>query len=302
MIWSRYPLIAKTNMNISEYRAYIEVALDKCFLDFGDMPQARLAEAMRYSLLAGGKRLRPILVLEFCRISGGDIKKALPVACAVEMLHSYSLIHDDLPCMDNDDLRRGKPTNHKVYGECTAVLAGDALQAEAFGTILRSELPAERKAACAEILAGAVGLDGMCGGQYLDMTGEGKPLTENELNDINSRKTGALIVASCQMGVAAADGDSKRIEAAGIFGAALGAAFQIRDDMLDALSTDEELGKNVGSDAREQKNTYMALYGEEKCAEMVRRLTDHAKIVLSEQFEDTDFLLALADSLTERRY
>lgn len=288
-------------MTETEYRAIIENALEKYFVSFETMPQAGLAEAMRYSLLAGGKRIRPLLTLEFCRISGGDIEQALPVACAVEMLHTYSLIHDDLPAMDNDDLRRGKPTNHKIYGECTAILAGDALQAEAFGTILRCDLPPERRAACAEILAGAVGLDGMCGGQYLDMTGEGKALTAEELNEINTRKTGALLAAACQLGAAAAGEGESRLAAAAHFGAALGMAFQIRDDMLDVLSTDEELGKPVGSDAEENKNTYMALYGAEKCEETVRALTQCAKTILSEEFDDTAFLFALADSLAERK-
>lgn len=288
-------------MTETEYRAIIENALEKYFVSFETMPQAGLAEAMRYSLLAGGKRIRPLLTLEFCRISGGDIEQALPVACAVEMLHTYSLIHDDLPAMDNDDLRRGKPTNHKIYGECTAILAGDALQAEAFGTILRCDLPPERRAACAEILAGAVGLDGMCGGQYLDMTGEGKALTSEELNEINTRKTGALLAAACQMGAAAAGAGESKLAAAAHFGAALGMAFQIRDDMLDVLSTDEELGKPVGSDAEENKNTYMALYGAEKCEETVRTLTQCAKTILSEEFDDTAFLFALADSLAERK-
>ncbi len=288
-------------MTETEYRAIIESALEKYFVSFETMPQAGLAEAMRYSLLAGGKRIRPLLTLEFCRISGGDIEQALPVACAVEMLHTYSLIHDDLPAMDNDDLRRGKPTNHKIYGECTAILAGDALQAEAFGTILRCDLPPERRAACAEILAGAVGLDGMCGGQYLDMTGEGKALTAEELNEINTRKTGALLAAACQLGAAAAGAGERRLAAAAHFGAALGMAFQIRDDMLDVLSTDEELGKPVGSDAEENKNTYMALYGAEKCEETVRTLTQFAKTILSEEFDDTAFLFALADSLAERK-
>ena len=222
-------------------------------------------------------------------------------ACASsEMLHTYSLIHDDLPCMDNDELRRGRPTNHVVYGECTATLAGDALQAEAFGTILRSGLPADWRAACAEILAGAVGLDGMCGGQYLDMLGEGKKLTARELDEINSRKTGALLTAACQMGVAAAGGNEKMLEAAGMFGAGLGMAFQIRDDMLDVLSTEEELGKPIGSDAQECKNTYMALYGQEECARMVNKLTDYAKSALNGVFADTGFLYSLADSLALR--
>lgn len=287
-------------MNEKEYKALIESALEGCFAECASLPQAGLAEAMRYSLLAGGKRIRPMLTLEFCRISGGEVDAALPVACAVEMLHTYSLIHDDLPCMDNDDLRRGRPTNHKVYGECVATLAGDALQAEAFHTVLSCSLSAERRANCAEILSGAVGLDGMCGGQYLDMLGEGKALTEQELTDINSRKTGALLVAACQMGVAAAGGTELQLTAAGHFGAALGMAFQIRDDMLDVLSTPELLGKPIGSDAQENKNTYMALMGEKGCRETVERLTEFAKNVLSEAFDDTQFLCSLADSLATR--
>ncbi len=288
-------------MNDKEYRALIEAALEKTFADRGGTPQAGLYEAMRYSLLAGGKRIRPMLTLEFARISGGDIDETMPAACAVEMLHTYSLIHDDLPCMDNDDLRRGRPTNHKVYGECVATLAGDALQAEAFNAILSCSLPAERRAACAQILAGAVGADGMCGGQYLDMLGEGKSLTEQELTEINSRKTGALLVAACQMGAAAAGGTEAQLAAAGHFGAALGMAFQIRDDMLDVLSSTEELGKPIGSDAQEHKNTYMALMGEKGCRETVERLTEFAKGVLSEAFEDTAFLCALADALATRK-
>ena len=288
-------------MRREEYKQRIEAYLANWLAPGGEaMPWDGLAEAMRYSLLAGGKRIRPILVLEFCRLAGGDLEKVLPVACAVEMLHTYSLIHDDLPCMDNDDLRRGKPTNHKVFGECTAVLAGDALQAEAFGTILRSDLTADRRAACAEILAGAVGVDGMCCGQYLDMLGEGKTLSEDELNEINSRKTGALLTAACQIGVAAAGGTEKQLEAAGLFAACLGTAFQLRDDMLDVLSTEEELGKPIGSDAQEGKNTYMALYGAEKCENMIRKLTNHAKKCLANTFNDTDFLCKMADSLAVR--
>ena len=241
-----------------------------------------------------------MLVLEFCRIAGGDFEAAMPVACAIEMLHTYSLIHDDLPCMDNDELRRGKPTNHVVFGECTATLAGDTLQAEAFGTILRSGLPVERKAACAEILAGAVGLDGMCCGQYLDMLWEGRSLTERELTEINSRKTGALLAAACQMGVAAAGGTERMLECAGHFGAAIGMAFQIRDDMLDVLSTEEELGKPIGSDSQENKNTYMVLMGREGCEKMIAKLTAFSKSILSEAFDDTAFLCELADALSVR--
>ena len=287
-------------MTAEEYRLKIDEALAGYFKVREGALNAGLAEAMRYSLLAGGKRIRPLLVLEFCRIAGGDVEKALPVACAVEMLHTYSLIHDDLPCMDNDELRRGKPTNHMVYGECTATLAGDALQAEAFGTILRCELPPAVKANCAEILAGAVGLDGMCGGQFLDMSWEGRALTEQELSEINSRKTGALLVAACQMGVAAAGGSELMLAAAGHYGSAIGMAFQIRDDMLDVLSTAEELGKPIGSDLEENKNTYMVLMGREGCEKTIAKLTDFAKNVLDEAFEDTAFLKELADALSTR--
>lgn len=286
-------------MNAKDYKELIDSELDKYFCA-EDMPQKGLFESMKYSLMAGGKRIRPILVLEFCRLAGGDTEKALPVACAIEMLHTYSLIHDDLPCMDNDELRRGKPTNHVIYGECTAVLAGDALQAEAFGTILRSELSAEARANCAEILADAVGADGMCGGQYLDMLGENKLLSEDELNEINTRKTGALIIAACRMGVAAAGGTDEQMEAAALFGAAIGSAFQIRDDMLDVISSNEVLGKPVGSDAQECKNTYMALLGFDKCLDMVTKLTNLAKSTLCSTFTDTDFLCALADSMVTR--
>ena len=287
-------------MTANEYKNLVDSKLSEFFNPSG-MSYDGLLESMHYSLTAGGKRIRPTLVLEFCRISGGDVEKALPVACAIEMLHTYSLIHDDLPCMDNDELRRGKPTNHVVYGECTATLAGDALQAEAFGTIARSELPAENKIACVEILADAVGSDGMCAGQYLDMVGESKRLTEEELDDINSRKTGALLIAACRMGVAAAGGSGEMLEAAAHYGACVGAAFQIRDDILDVISTSEELGKPIGSDAQEHKNTYMALLGESKCMEMIEKLTNQAKSALCGAFDDTKFLCDLADSMVTRR-
>ena len=287
-------------MTREDYKNRIEQALAGYFTCSAQLPTDGLAEAMSYSLMAGGKRIRPMLVLEFCRLAGGDPEEALPVACAIEMLHTYSLIHDDLPCMDNDELRRGRPTNHVVYGECTATLAGDALQAEAFGTILRCGLSADRRAACAEDLANAVGLDGMCGGQYLDMIGEGRILSEEELNAINSRKTGALLIAACRMGVHAAGGSEEQLEAASRYGAAIGMAFQLRDDMLDELSTVEELGKPIGSDRQEQKNTYVRLCGMERCAARIEKLTEAAKTALREGFGDTAFLEELADSLAVR--
>ena len=185
------------------YRDMVQTELETAFAGGEELPQYRLIEAMRYSLLAGGKRIRPVLVLAFCEAVGGDPQSALPVACAVEMLHTYSLIHDDLPCMDNDELRRGKPTNHVVFGEFTAILAGDALQAEAFGAILRSNLPAKVRADCAEALANAAGIDGICGGQQLDMEGNGEALDEQQLIELQSRKTGSLLAAACIMGAIA---------------------------------------------------------------------------------------------------
>lgn len=259
-----------------------------------------LMEAMDYSLMAGGKRIRPVLVLEFCRACGGDVDAALPAACAVEMLHTYSLIHDDLPCMDDDDLRRGRPTNHKVFGECTAVLAGDALQAEAFGTVLRSSLPAERRAACAEALADAAGVDGICGGQFMDMDSETRIMSEEEVTELQSRKTGSLLTAACRMGVLAAGGTEEQEDAAMRYGAFIGAAFQIRDDMLDELSTEAELGKPIGSDRAEGKTTFMTLYGAEKCAQMVARLTEGAKAA-ARALPDPEFLCRMADLLAGRR-
>ena len=296
------------------YLELIETELAKSFKPIG-ISFDGLLEAMDYSLMAGGKRLRPMLVLEMCRACGGNPEDAIDAACAVEMLHTYSLIHDDLPCMDNDELRRGKPTSHMVYGECNAVLAGDALQAEAFGKILRSNLPAAVRAACAEALAGAAGVDGICGGQFLDMNAEGKFLSEDEITDIHSRKTGSLITAACRMGALIAESKelveedlagkhrewfSEREEKAIQYGAALGLAFQARDDMLDVLSTDEELGKPIGSDEREHKSTYMTLYGEEKCQEFIEKLTKMAKSIAME-LKDGEFLCALADELAGRK-
>lgn len=281
------------------YKDRIDAALAERFGTRRGFAFDGLLESMNYSLTAGGKRIRPLLTLEFCRVCGGDVEAALPVACAVEMLHTYSLIHDDLPCMDNDDLRRGKPTNHVVYGECTAVLAGDALQAEAFGTILRSGLSAERRAQCAEILAGAAGIDGICGGQFIDMEAETRALTYEELSELQSRKTGSLIAAACSMGAAAAGANDEAVDLAVRFGAYLGAAFQIRDDMLDVVSTAEELGKPIGSDAQEGKVTNMTMYGAEKCEQLIETITNLAKDCARE-LGDAEFLCELADRMVSR--
>ncbi len=282
------------------YLAALEPALKACFGKERGFEFDGLLDAMDYALTAGGKRIRPVLVLEFSRLLGGNMEDTLPVACAVEMLHTYSLIHDDLPCMDNDDLRRGKPTSHKVFGESTAVLAGDALQAEAFGTILRCPLPVERRAKCAEILAGAAGIDGICGGQYMDLSAEGHALSAEELSDLQARKTGALLAGACMLGAAAAGAGEDMLNLAGQYGAQLGAAFQIRDDMLDVLSTESELGKPIGSDKRDGKTTFMSLYGQNECARMVRKITD-AAIETVKPVDKDGFLAELAASLVDRR-
>lgn len=279
-----------------EYRESIENYLKDFYSRFSDLPQKQLFEAMSYSLLAGGKRLRPILALEFCRICGKDWHDALPFAAAIEMIHTYSLIHDDLPCMDNDDYRRGRPTNHKVYGEGMAVLAGDALLTDAFMVASGSCHP--QKAEAISVLAECAGSLGMVGGQVLDINSEERVLTEQEVLDIQSRKTGALISAACAMGAIAGNATEAQYDAACQFAAGLGLAFQIRDDMLDVIGTREEMGKGVGTD--EKKNTFVRLYGLEKCEELVKKYTDYALEALN-AFEDRYFLEELAHSLTLRR-
>lgn len=266
-----------------------------------DLPQQHLFQAMRYSLLAGGKRIRPVLVLKFAEASGGNMEAALPFACAVEMLHTYSLIHDDLPCMDDDDLRRGKPTNHKVYGECTAVLAGDALQTAAFDTLLNSDGDAETVLKAARVLSLAAGERGMCGGQILDIDGENTELSIYDVENIHKLKTAAMIKAAAMIGVISGGGTEKQLSAAEKYADAVGLAFQIRDDILDATSTPEELGKPIGSDAANGKNTFLTLLGIEKCEEIIINKTNEAKEAVRENFENSEFLCYLADSLVKRK-
>jgi geranylgeranyl diphosphate synthase, type II len=277
----------------------VNAALNGCFAE--DCAQKELLDAMRYSLLAGGKRIRPVLVLKFCEAALGNRADALPAACGIEMLHTYSLIHDDLPCMDNDDLRRGRPTCHKVYGETTAVLAGDALQSAAYVSVLSSPAAPERTAAMAKTLAEAAAERGMCGGQYLDTSKEGQILSENELYEIHRLKTGALLRAACVMGVQCAGGTPEQVKAAEVFAENLGLAFQIRDDVLDCISTEGELGKPIGSDREEGKTTFASLLGLDECARLVHRHTELAKAALEGVFTDKEFLCRLADALADRR-
>jgi len=282
-----------------EYREYVEQYLADFYNRFHNEPQKPLYEAMKYSLLAGGKRLRPILAFEFCRMCGADWKKAAPFAAAIEMIHTYSLIHDDLPAMDNDDFRRGRPTNHKVFGEAMAILAGDALLTDAFTVASLAEvnnLQAMRDAV--GILSECAGSAGMVGGQVLDIMSEERQLTEQEVLDIQTRKTGGLISAACSLGAIAGGASEAQFDAACRFAAGLGLAFQIRDDMLDVIGTQEEMGKGVGTD--EKKNTFVRLYGLEKCEELVQKYTNYALDALS-VFNNTDYITALAHNLIERR-
>ena len=287
------------NNRVAEYKDYIQSFLQDFYAQFHDLPQNKLFDVMEYSLLAGGKRLRPILAMEFCRLCGNNPQQAAPFAAAVEMIHTYSLIHDDLPSMDNDDFRRGRPTNHKVFGEAMAILAGDALLTDAFMVASTAQLanPADMAFAIGT-LAECAGSMGMVGGQVLDIGSEERELTEQEVIDIQTRKTGALINAACVLGTIAGGGSEEQIDAAAKFASGLGMAFQIRDDMLDVIGTQEEMGKGVGTDA--VKNTFVRLYGLEKCEELVKTYTDYAIDALT-VFDDTDFIIGLAKSLTDRR-
>ena len=237
-----------------------------------------LRQVMAYSLMAGGKRVRPVLCLEFARICGEDPVKALPVACAVEMLHTYSLIHDDLPCMDDDDERRGQPSNHVKFGEATAVLAGDCLQAEAFAAICDAPVEEADRFRCCRILSAAAGTGGICGGQFMDLQ-EG-PASAEELTATDVCKTAALIAAACAMGAAAAGADEQTVSAARDFGAALGMAFQCRDDVLDG-------------------DGFCALLGAEQCQQMTEEYT-HDAYRLLDAFDDTEFLREMTEKLAGR--
>ena len=281
---------------LKTYQHAVETYLNGCFTD-KTQPQQTLFDAMRYSLLAGGKRIRPVLVLEFCRLCGGNWEKAMDFAAALEMIHTYSLIHDDLPCMDNDDYRRGRLTNHKVYGEAQAVLAGDGLLTAAFSTAAGADAPAETVVEIVRTLSRCAGELGMVGGQVLDMEGEGKTLTPQGLLEIHSRKTGALIVAACTMGVIAAGGSAAQREAATRYADALGLAFQIRDDMLDAVGDAKKLGKAVHMDGN--KSTFVALYGLERCEAFLQEETEKALSALS-AFENPSFLVELTRRLASR--
>ena len=286
---------------------YEDAAAAETFLDTlyrsGGRCDGTLNESVRYSLMAGGKRVRPALVLEFCRLFGGDREAALPFAAAIEMIHTFSLIHDDLPCMDDDDLRRGRPTNHKVYGEATALLAGDALAIDAFGIVAANEkVSPHARAAAVTLLARAAGGAGMVRGQIMDMFGEKNILTEDESTALHAHKTGALIRVSAQLGCLAAGCVAEDPEMAAAVGYAerIGLAFQIVDDILDATSTAEALGKSVGGDASHHKNTFLSFHTVSEAEVYAARLTEEAVDLLLPS-PNSERLMALATYLAVRK-
>lgn len=295
MTWSeRYP----------EYCSMIEAALPQ-YLPPVTLPQGKVCEAMAYSLLDGGKRIRGCLTLAMCELCGGEVQSALPLACAVEMVHAYSLIHDDLPCMDNDDLRRGKPSCHIKFGEGTALLAGDALLTHAFSAAsdayFNGTLPAETVLRCVNQLSRAAGVEGMIGGQVIDTAPEEVPMTPEQLEAMHGMKTGALIRSAAVLGCLAAGAPRDVVMQADLYAAKIGLAFQIVDDILDATEESEKLGKST-SDADNNKTTYITLYGVEKAREMVRRLVLEADLAVKGTVLDDEMLYELADTLAKRNH
>ena len=279
-----------------EYQQAVERYLEGLFT--GEVPYGRLYEAMRYAILGGGKRIRPVLTLEFARLGGVDWHLALPFACALELVHNYSLIHDDLPCMDDDDLRRGKPTCHKAYGETLAILAGDALQPEAFRLILEAPvLSTDTRLEALRVLTRACGADGMVGGQVLDTVYD---VTDAEgLTQLNRLKTGVMISGAAELGCVAAKMNAGMRQQALVYADNIGRAFQIRDDMLDVVGDAAVFGKPIGSDREEGKVTFADVLGLEGCTQEVERCTDAAKAAVA-NWSDHQFLWELADRMAGR--
>ncbi len=292
--------------HLQEYIDLVEKRMESYLFCEEDCRYKKIFDAVKYSAFAGGKRLRPVLLLEFCRISGGNIEDAVPFACALEMIHTYSLIHDDLPAMDNDDYRRGKLTNHKVFGEGIAVLAGDALLNRAFETALSAgegtSLTAAQILAATRCLAQCAGMDGMIGGQVLDLEGENKQLSLSQLEQLQNLKTGKLIQAAAVMGcILAGKADEETLGYARTFASCLGLAFQIQDDILDIEGDPSILGKPIGSDAENQKSTFPSILGLDACRSKVKMLTNQAVEALK-YWEQSEFLQEFTWELADRNH
>lgn len=286
---------------LKETAEVVEKCLDK-YLPLRDTYEKTIYEAMRYSALGGGKRIRGVLTLMSCMMAGGKAEDAYPFAAAIEMIHAYSLIHDDLPAMDNDDFRRGKPTNHKKFGEAMAILAGDGLLGLAFETVLKNA-PAEDKTWDAlKLMSICAGPDGMLGGQVVDMESENKEIGYDELVYLQQHKTGALIKASCLMGAIIGGADDEMQNKLELYAKNIGLAFQIKDDILDVEGDGDILGKPIGSDAECGKSTFVTACGLEKSKEMVKVLSEEAANAVSGINEYGDFLAWLALWLAERNH
>lgn len=282
-----------------EYISLINSSLYDYVKLMGD-EEDRVSEAMLYSLKNGGKRVRPMLVLEFCRACGGNVESAIPFACALEMIHTYSLIHDDLPCMDDDDFRRGMPSCHKQFDYATALLAGDGLLTLAFSVASGAKLPAEKVVKAIKLLSDCAGHLGMIGGQTMDLQHEGIQISIESLKKTDALKTGRLIYAACTLGCLVAGADEDKFKAAEIYAESIGLAFQIVDDLLDITSTSEELGKPVGSDEVNSKSTYPSLLGFDRSKELVNELTDRAVTAVSMLGDESKFLSDYAVKLAVR--
>ena len=291
-----------TKKTLNEYISFTESTLKKFSYKNKLGLQSSVADAMNYSLEAGGKRIRPVLVLAFCHMCGGDYRKAAAPAAAIEMIHTFSLIHDDLPCMDNDDFRRGKPSCHKKFGEACAVLAGDALAIRPFQVIAESELNDSMKIKLIAELACSSGAEGLIGGQIIDMENEQRSTVNGEnLRMMYALKTGRLIKTSCVMGCIAAEASDEQVKNAEEYAHCLGLAFQIIDDILDVTGDEAALGKPIGSDAEENKTTFVTLYGIENAREEAVKLTDKAMKILG-RFDNNEFLIELTKYLLDRNY
>lgn len=289
------------NERIIHYKNVVDGKLEE-YMTFGTKKQDRLFEAMRYSLIAGGKRIRPILAMEFARICGGNEEAALPAACAVEMIHTFSLIHDDLPCMDNDDMRRGKKSCHKQFDEATALLAGDALVMYPFEVLADSVkygVSSENTLKMVKLLAEYAGHMGMTGGQQIDTQFENERIGENNLMEMYRLKTSRLLQAASCMGCLCAGAGDDRLQKAFEYGDRVGLAFQIIDDILDVCGDPEKLGKPIGSDRENNKETYVSLFGADKASETAKKLTDEALWIL-DGFSDSEFLKELTLELLSR--
>ncbi len=291
------------NKNFAGYVRFIENELEKYSLTGKTGLQDNVAKAMDYSLEAGGKRIRPVLVLAFCNMCGGDYKKAAAPAAAIEMIHTFSLIHDDLPCMDDDDFRRGKPSCHKQFDEATAVLAADALAIRPFEIIAKSaELSDTAKVRIIAELANSSGAEGMIGGQIIDIENEKRNVVDEEnLHTMYLLKTGKLIKTSCVMGCIAAGADDEKIKYAEKYAECLGMAFQVIDDILDVTGNEQLLGKPVGSDAEENKTTFVTIFGIEKAREEAEKYTKQAMDIL-DKFDNNEFLKELTEYMLNRNY